>query len=100
MISLQAICHFNLASKVSARGGHATFKEISLGTGLNESTVRRLLRHAMSYRIFHETENGTVAHTGASKYLAEKADMRSWIGMVSEEMWPAATKVRYLLSKN
>lgn len=100
MISLQAICHFGLASKVSARGGHATFKEISLDTGLNESTVRRLLRHAVSYRIFCEPENGTVAHTGASKYLAENADMRSWFSMVSEEMWPAATKARYFFSKN
>ncbi|KAL9614957.1 MAG: hypothetical protein Q9167_000599 [Letrouitia subvulpina] len=38
MISLQAICHFGLASKIPTEGGHATFKDISLGTALNEST--------------------------------------------------------------
>ena len=54
--------------------------------------VRRILRHAMSYRIFQEVEKGFVAHTGASKLLAEDGDLRQWIGMVMEEMWPAATK--------
>ena len=56
--------------------------------------VRRIMRHAISHRIFQEPEKGYVAHTGASKLLAESNDMRQWIGMGMEEMWPAATKAR------
>ena len=35
-----------------------------------------------------------IAHTAASKLLADDPLMREWIGMVSEELWPAASKAR------
>ena len=92
MISLHAICRFELATKIPPSTGYATFEEISQGSGLSEAMTRRLLRHAISHRIFHEPEKGIVTHSGASKYLAENPNMRQWIAMVSEEMWPAATK--------
>lgn len=47
----------------------------------------------MTYRVFREPIKGVVAHTAASRYLVENPLMRQWIGMVSEEMWPAAVKV-------
>ena len=47
----------------------------------------------MAFRIFHEPSEGVVQHTAASKVLAETPLLRQWIGMVSEELWPAATKV-------
>lgn len=70
----------------------ASFAEFADGISLDEPSVRRILRHAIAHRIFREPQKGYVAHTGASKYLAQNDDMRRWIEMVSEEMWPAATK--------
>lgn len=47
----------------------------------------------MTFRIFQEPRQGTVRHTPASKMLAENPLLRQWTGMISEELWPAATKV-------
>ncbi|KAL8794436.1 MAG: hypothetical protein Q9195_003023 [Heterodermia aff. obscurata] len=77
----------------------ATDELHALMLGPAEPTLRRLLRHAMSYHIFHEPDPGSVAHTGASQLLATDADMAHWLGMVMEEMWPAATKTVAALEK-
>jgi len=52
-----------------------------------------MLRHAMTSHIFQEPQEGIVAHTAASKVLSEFPLMSQWVGMVCEEMWPAATKL-------
>lgn len=52
----------------------------------------------MTYRIFQEPRKDVVAHTAASKLLAVDPLMRQWAGMVSEEMWPSASKVRLIPS--
>ena len=69
-----------------------SFAELSKASSLNESHTRRILRHAMTYRIFKEHRKGFVSHTAASEMLARDELMREWLGMVTEEMWPAATK--------
>lgn len=71
--------------------------EISASSKLNEDTVARLLRHASANYVFREPHRGYFAHTGASHMLATNHGIRQWIEMVSEELWPAATKVRPLL---
>lgn len=93
MISLQAIYRFGLATGFPTGKDQATFGEIASSSGVCESQLRRILRHAMTFRIFCEPHKGVVAHTAASKVLAENTLMREWIGMVSEEMWPAASRV-------
>jgi hypothetical protein len=72
--------------------GTATFEEIAEKVGLDIINVRRFLRHAMTNRIFQEVKPGVVAHTAASKILAEDQAMVDWVGFCVEEMWP----VRYL----
>lgn len=42
--------------------------------------------------IFREPEPGMVAHTQASKILANPV-MNDWLKVGTEEMWPAAVKV-------
>lgn len=74
-------------------GGEATFLQISEKCGLNEVDVRRLLRHAMSYRVFCEPRKGVVAHTGASQLLAQDQELQAWLGACVEEMWPSALQV-------
>ena len=91
---MQAIYRFGLATAFPADREEATFAELATATGLPEYHVQRFLRYAMTFHIFRESRKGVVAHTSASKLLADDPLMRQWIGMVSEEIWPAASKVR------
>lgn len=92
MISLQAIYKFNIATSFPGKD-RATYKEISSACEITEPIARRILRSAMANHLFRELSPGVVGHTAASKMLAENPLMRQWLGMVSEEMWPAATRV-------
>lgn len=47
----------------------------------------------MTNYIFKE-HNNIVAHTAASKLLNENSMMQAWVGMICEESWPAAARVR------
>lgn len=47
----------------------------------------------MTNQIFKEPRKGIVAHTVASRLLAEDQDLRDYIGMRAEEAFPAAAKV-------
>ncbi|KAL6721250.1 hypothetical protein ACLMJK_000352 [Lecanora helva] len=73
-----AIYHFGFATSFPAGKHEATFAEIATASGVPEPLVQRLLRHAMTNRIFCEPREGIVAHTAASKFLAENKDAREW----------------------
>lgn len=91
LISLHAINRFEIAKSFEFE---ATYDEIALSCGLSEFDVRRLLRAAMTYHIFHETRPGVVAHTAASKFLAVAPGMEDAIALITEENWTSASKVR------
>ncbi|ROW16957.1 hypothetical protein VPNG_01428 [Cytospora leucostoma] len=86
-----AISRFNIASLVPS-GGQTTFAEIAKKTGLEEGTICRTLRHAMTMRVFREPEPGVVAHTQASRALMDPV-ANDWMGCGTEEMWPASTRM-------
>ena len=69
-----------------------SFDALSIACGLNEVDLRRVVRHAMSNHIFQDRE-GRVAHTAASRVLAENGMMRDIIGVMCEEMFPGAARV-------
>ncbi|KAL9583563.1 MAG: hypothetical protein Q9212_002634 [Teloschistes hypoglaucus] len=98
-ISLQAIIKFGLATCFPAGHNATTFAKIAAASGLLEDHVRRILRHAMAFRIFQEPREGIVGHTAASKLLASTPLLRQFMGMISEELWPASTKTIEALSK-
>ncbi|KAH8754352.1 putative Sterigmatocystin 8-O-methyltransferase [Diaporthe sp. PMI_573] len=60
--------------------------------------LRRLLRHAMTLRIFREPRPGMVAHTQASKLLA-RSDVNSFMAFHPEIGWPTAAKTLDALQK-
>jgi len=91
LLSTQAIDRFNILSSFPTHE-EASFEEISKTCGMNEIDVRRILRHAMTKRIFHEPRKGIVAHTAASKLLAEDLKMSDWVGTVTDELWQAASQ--------
>jgi hypothetical protein len=73
-------------------GGRASFADIAKQTPLSESAVTRLVRYAMTFRVFCEPEPGMVAHTKASRSLTD-VDMNGWLRAGTEEMWLASTKM-------
>ncbi|KAH0592951.1 hypothetical protein MHUMG1_09197 [Metarhizium humberi] len=87
-VSLQAISRFKIAELVPL-GGRTTFASIAQEIGLGERTVRRLLRHATTMRVFHEPEPGVLVHTKASKLLRDPV-ANAWLLCGTEEMWPAS----------
>ncbi|KUJ09465.1 S-adenosyl-L-methionine-dependent methyltransferase [Mollisia scopiformis] len=91
-LSLHAIYHYKIAQSFPIHET-ATFAQIAEKVDLDEINVRRFLRHAMTNRIFKEVEPGVVAHTAASRVLAEDQMINDWVGFCVEDIWPAASRV-------
>ncbi|KAF2651749.1 S-adenosyl-L-methionine-dependent methyltransferase [Lophiostoma macrostomum CBS 122681] len=89
-VCLQFISRHNVASMVP-RGGETSYAEIATKTGISEAIVTSLLRHAITMRIFKETRPGLVAHTNASKTMADPL-VNDFFRSGTEEMWPACVK--------
>ncbi|PYI04432.1 S-adenosyl-L-methionine-dependent methyltransferase [Aspergillus sclerotiicarbonarius CBS 121057] len=71
ILSLQAISKYEIATKVPVHG-QISFAELGQQCGLSEVNVRRFLRYAMFFhKVFCEPRQGYVAHTAASRFLAE-----------------------------
>lgn len=87
------MARFGIASLVPP-GGRISFAEIASQTPLTEQMVGRIIRHAaVTMRVFCEPEPGVVAHTKASRRLADP-DIRDWIRAGTEELGPAGGKAR------
>ncbi|KAK3329993.1 S-adenosyl-L-methionine-dependent methyltransferase [Apodospora peruviana] len=97
-VCMQAIARYGIASMVPPGDQMMSFADIGKRTGLGEQMAARLLRHAMTMRVFREPEPGLVAHTKASRLLASP-EMTAWMRIGTEEMWPAATKMLDALEK-
>lgn len=46
----------------------------------------------MLKRLFREPRKGVVAHTAASRLLAEDKGVQDWVGCNTEEFWPSASQ--------
>ncbi|CAI6227371.1 unnamed protein product [Periconia digitata] len=96
-LCMQAIAEFKIADMVPL-GGQVSFDEIATQTPMTTDVTARLLRHAMTMRLFREPEPGMVAHTAASRVL-HKSAANDWLEAGTKEMWPAATKMVEALKK-
>jgi hypothetical protein len=73
-------------------GGSITFDEIAEKTGLAKYAVRRLVRHAITMRIFEEREHEVITHSKISKFLTIPV-INGWVGFEARDTWPANTRV-------
>ncbi|KAI1390514.1 S-adenosyl-L-methionine-dependent methyltransferase [Hypoxylon trugodes] len=87
--SQQVIVRHGLARLVPI-DGEVTFAELAAAAGLGETHVRKLIRHAISQRIFKEPRPGFVAHSANSRLLAENSDVADWVGWCADESWLSA----------
>ncbi|CAG8949343.1 hypothetical protein HYFRA_00004969 [Hymenoscyphus fraxineus] len=89
LASLHIIHDFEIAKHVPAEGT-ITINELASACGIPQVHLRRILRHAMTNRIFTEPVPGAISHTLISSRLAHDPMMRATVGMLADEMFPAA----------
>ena len=62
-----------------------------------EPDLRRILRFAISFhRLFHEPRKGIIAHSAASRRLAENQGSEDGVGLMLDDLWPSFARVYYL----
>ena len=92
MVSLNAIHRYGIAQHLPP-DSPVTYLQLASSTGLEPELLKRLVRHAITHRVFKEPRKGFLEHTATSRLLIG-ANANSWMGVGCEEMWPAALKVR------
>ena len=85
LIGIQAIIRYKLATSFPVHE-EVTFEHIAQKCQLPETEVRRLLRFAMTQRIFQESRQGYVQHTAASKLLAQDSELNDWLGASTDNL--------------
>lgn len=82
-------------------GGSASYGEIASKTNLPESIVRRVIRHAITMRLFEEKPpgSGSITHTSTTAFMARYPIWRSWVGHNFEDVRPGTVYVPESLSK-
>jgi hypothetical protein len=96
MTSLCAITRFKIASNFAV-DEEVSFGDLAERTGLYEHDLSRIIRYAIAHHhVFREPRKGFVAHSAASKRLAESELMQHVSGLTFEEVWTAHAKVKPL----
>jgi hypothetical protein len=72
--------------------GDISYAELASAVGVDETNIRRVVRHAMTNRIFRESRDGYVAHTAVSRVLRDDEQMIGWVGVNCSEFVPASAK--------
>jgi O-methyltransferase domain len=67
-----------------------SFADLSKKVNVDELTLSRLLRNAMTFYMFHEPKKGYVAHTADSRLLVEDQTLYDYIGCSLEDLRPGA----------
>ncbi|KAI5464567.1 putative O-methyltransferase [Mariannaea sp. PMI_226] len=88
-LSLSLIYNFDIAQLVPI-DKPIELKELQTKTTLDPVNLARALRHAMTNHIFHEPSPGFIAHTAASRALAEDEALRAWVGLNTDDIFPAS----------
>ncbi|KAK7555287.1 S-adenosyl-L-methionine-dependent methyltransferase [Phyllosticta citricarpa] len=90
-LSLNAVYRFDIAQAVPL-DHPVSFDHVAKATGLDIVNVKRIVRHAMTNRIFCEPREGYVAHTAASRVLLDDPTMKDWVGLCTSDFFPAAAR--------
>jgi 6-hydroxytryprostatin B O-methyltransferase len=88
--ALQYASHFCLATYVPIEEGSSiTFTALSIKAGVPTQQCTRILRLLMTCHIFHEPQEGAVAHTPDSKLLLDE-HIEAMVGYWTDESFRAA----------
>ncbi|KAL8413696.1 hypothetical protein RB594_005085 [Gaeumannomyces avenae] len=92
IIAFQVLGHFEIAKLVPEQGT-ISLSDLARQTALDDVNLARLLRLAMTRRVFCEPSPAQIGHTAASRLLASDPAMQAWIGLNTEDFLPAAGHV-------
>lgn len=105
VLPVAAINRWGLAKLVPV-DGDISYEELSKAAGVSEPILKRILRHAMTSRLFTE-KNGKVAHTPTSRLLVENEYLAAFVDLHTEvackslghtmdalQRWPDSTNPR------
>jgi hypothetical protein len=92
VLCLQAIYRYRIALSFGV-DEQPDFETVSERCNLNVIDLRRILRFSMTNQIFCEPRPNIVAHTAASRLLAENMLVREFVGAVVDEKFPASAHV-------
>lgn len=98
LLPLQLIHDYKLASLVPLDAS-ISYAELAEKADLDVDRLTRILRLGIARRVFVEEEPGRVAHSSASRLIAEDERMEAWVGAGVHDMAPAAGRVVEALGK-
>ncbi|KAL7622165.1 hypothetical protein AAE478_007668 [Parahypoxylon ruwenzoriense] len=98
LLYLKFISHFDISHKVPL-DGEITYADLAAAVGVDCAALCRILRLGIAYRVFREPRPGVIAHSAASRQIAEDANVADWVGANVDDMWPAAERVVDALAK-
>ncbi|KAF2678003.1 putative O-methyltransferase [Lentithecium fluviatile CBS 122367] len=91
LVHLKLISHFDLANKIPIHG-EISFKNLAATVGVDRAALIRILHLGIVCHMFKEPRLGMIAHSTASRQIAEDPLAASWVGANVDEMWPAPAK--------
>ncbi|KAJ3578752.1 hypothetical protein NPX13_g1815 [Xylaria arbuscula] len=91
LLYLKLISHFEIAKKVPI-DGEISFGDLAANVGVNEAALTRILRLGIAHRVFREPRPGIIAHSAASRQIAEDRAMADWVSACVNDMWPSAER--------
>lgn len=89
-LSLQAVYNFRIPQAVPL-DRDISFDDLVTAVNVDVVNVKRIVRHAITNRVFCEPRPGYVAHTAASMALLDPT-MNDWVGLCSSDFFPAAAR--------
>jgi hypothetical protein len=82
---MHAISKWDIATKIPV-GGEVSFADLAQQCEVHETDMRRILRYGMTFhRLFCEPRPGYVAHSLASRLLAEEPLLRQGLWLLGED---------------
>ncbi|KAI0516714.1 putative O-methyltransferase [Xylaria bambusicola] len=98
LLYLKLISRFDIAKKVPLEG-EITYADLATSAGVDEAALCRILRLGIAHRVFREPRPGMIAHSAASRQIADDQAMADWVGACVNDMWPSAEKTVDALAK-
>lgn len=98
MVGMQAMYRYKIPLQFPI-GDTIALAELARRCDVDEEVLARIVQHAVTKRFLAQPQPGYVAHTAFSSMLANAPPLIEWVGMVSEDLWPAATRIIQALTK-
>lgn len=72
--------------------GEISYGDLSAAVGVDRAALTRILRLGIAHRVFSEPHPGMIAHSAASRLIADDSRVSDWVGANVHDMWPSAPK--------